>query len=326
MHEARSEDYGKPDSSASQSTTQKDGYDLVNWPEISESDIRYFKQNGFVKIRNLIAKDAIDALRVVASGGVVSAESIGATYDNTFSRLSYSLASADIFRAIYSSAAFKTAMGELIGTRLIATESNGFELTPGREGFPWHIGSLSFRFIRAEDMGYSVWVPLDEIDPDGQGGGMAYVPEGVVSASLNFQLGGVLSEKLLAGESIDETTGALDRLFGFSGELTTGLFEERKVEDSFNVGDVLLFNKNIWHRSSPLKPGPMKSRLAVNMRFMDWRSRLDLTRFHGEADTGGGVGLGVDFGRQKQTQYGSQFTDIKDGDEIRTSRYCDEII
>ena len=59
---------------------------------------------------------------------------------------------------------------------------------------------------------------------------------------------------------------------------------------------------------------------------MIWRSKLDTERYHGEAETGGGLGLGVDFGSQKQTFYGSQFTDIENGVELRDSRHCGEII
>ena len=99
-----------------------------------------------------------------------------------------------------------------------------------------------------------------------------------------------------------------------------------KTQDDFALGDVLLFTKSMWHRSEPLLPGPLATRLAVTMRFLDWRSRLDKTMFEGESESGGGVGMGVNWGRPTQTAYGSQFIDINDGEEIRTSTYCGPVI
>ncbi|UMZ14514.1 hypothetical protein I9018_12830 [Pseudomonas sp. MPFS] len=62
------------------------------------------------------------------------------------------------------------------------------------------------------------------------------------------------------------------------------------------------------------------------MRFLDWRSRLDKTLFEGESESGGGLGMGVNWGKPTQTACGSPFTDIDDGEEIRTSRHCGPII
>jgi hypothetical protein len=48
--------------------------------------------------------------------------------------------------------------------------------------------------------------------------------------------------------------------------------------------------------------------------------------FEGESETGGGVGMGKDWGRPTQAAYGAQFTDIDHGDEIRTSKFCGPIL
>lgn len=240
--------------------------------------------------------------------------------------MSYGLGSDEAFRLIYTSRLFKKVIGELVGTRIIATECKGFTLTPGKTGFPWHYGSLSFRFIRPEDMAWSVWVPLDPIDPDEQGGGMSYVSESIASCALNYQMSLIMAKARARGQKLEKVTMSLNNIFGFEGVFTSDIFEKIRVEDYFDVGDAFIFNKNVWHRSSPLRPGPLKQRMAVNMRFVDWRSRLDMVRYHGEAETGGGLGLGVDFGHQRQTSYGSQFTDINDGDELRESEFCGIIV
>lgn len=48
--------------------------------------------------------------------------------------------------------------------------------------------------------------------------------------------------------------------------------------------------------------------------------------FEGETESGGGVGMGADWGKPKQTTYGAQFTDIEHGEEIRNSQFCGAII
>lgn len=312
--------------SGAEATKALDTNNLVNSIAFSEVEKTSFRTHGYLKIKDFLKPLAVDALREVAIERVSSSASIGATYGETFSRLSYGLGSSEVFKAIYSSRQFKRTVGELLGTRIIATESNGFELLPGRTGFPWHYGSLSFRFIRPKDDAWSVWLPLDKIDPQKQGGGMAYVSEEIISCAGNYQLSSILSHLKAKDEDFSDLTEGLNKVFGFKGRLPTDIFERHAVEDTFEVGDAFIFHKNVWHRSSPLREGPLKSRLAVNMRFVDWRSCLDLVRYHGEADTGGGLGIGDSFGSQKQTSYGSQFIDIEDGQPLRESQYCGDII
>lgn len=300
--------------------------DLVNPIPLTADDIAGFREKGYIALRGLLTPDCTDALRAEALKSVVAARDIGATYGDTFRRLTYALGETDTFKAVYTARAFRKVLGTLTGTRLIMTEAQGFELNSERNGFPWHYGSLSFRFIRPQDMGYSIWIPLDPIDPTGQGGGMAYIPETLFSARGNFQMSSLLSVRLIAGEPIADISAGLAQVYNENSILMTGLFEQHREEDHFAVGDAFVFNKYVWHRSSPLRPGPMATRLAVNMRFIDWRARLDRVMFEGEAATGGGVGMGADWGVQKQTTYGSQFVDIDHGDEIRDSRHCGMII
>ncbi|MEQ8964571.1 MAG: phytanoyl-CoA dioxygenase family protein [Azospirillaceae bacterium] len=300
--------------------------DLVNPVDVTDDQIRHYDRHGFLKIEGLLTDPAIAALREAAENKVSTAETSGGSYGDTFARLTYGLGSVDTFKAIYTHPLFKKLVGELLRTRLIATECNGFELTPGRIGFPWHYGSISFKFIRPEDMGWSLWFPLDDVDPEGQGGGMAYVSQEIASCDYHYRMSSLLARMREEGVDHSEVSAALDKIYGFQGHFIDSVFEKYAVQDSFRAGDCLIFNKNIWHRSSPLREGPLKSRLAVNMRFIDWRSRLDMSRDKAEDETGGGLGQGADYGLQKQTTYASRFVDIADGDEIRESRYCGEIV
>ncbi|ABM57693.1 phytanoyl-CoA dioxygenase family protein [Verminephrobacter eiseniae] len=207
----------------------------------------------------------------------------------------------------------------------LMTEAQGFEWSKSRTGFPWHHDSLSFRYIRPQDSAYSIWIPLDKADVERGGGGMAYVPENILSAKANFQISSMLSSKMARGESLDEIAAPLGQIFS-TPSLLTGLMEEHQEEDDFEPGDAFFFTKSAWHRSGPLKTEGPDFRLAVTIRFLDWRSRLDRIMFDGESESGGGVGMGTDWGRPEQTTYGAQFTDIANGEEIRNSRHCGVII
>lgn len=50
------------------------------------------------------------------------------------------------------------------------------------------------------------------------------------------------------------------------------------VEDDFEPGDVLLFNKMVVHRSTMLGEGSLPRRAAYVMRFVDVNSHYDLQR------------------------------------------------
>jgi len=127
------------------------------------------------------------------------------------------------------------------------------------------------------------------------------------------------------GESLDEMAAPLGQIFS-TPSLLTGLMEEHQEEDDFEPGDAFFFTKSAWHRSGPLKTEGPDFKLAVTIRFLDWRSRLDRIMFDGESESGGGVGMGTDWGRPEQTTYGAQFTDIANGEEISNSRHCGVII
>lgn len=298
---------------------------LVNAISVEHDLVEDFREKGFVKLAGLLTPACIAILRDEALRYLAASEDSGTTYGSEFSRLTYGLGEREALQAICTSTPFRRTVVGLIGNPLIMTDAQAFELKKKKAGFAWHYDSLSFRYIRPADPGYSLWIPLDRIRPQEHGGGMAYVPEDIFSARMNFQLSSLLSGKLMQGASIDEISASLSKIFETPSTLTA-LLEEQKHEDAFELGDALLFRKSVWHRSTPLTPAAPDSRLAIVIRFLDWRARLDHVMFEGETETGGGVGMGADWGRPTQTTYGGQFVDIKHGDEIRSSKFCGPII
>lgn len=300
-------------------------HELVNAPPLSHETILEFREKGYIKLPKFLTPDCATELKREALKHVVAAAAVDSDYGKTFKRLTYDLGQTDIVLRIVTANAYRRTVVDLIGNPMIVTEAQAFELGRQREGFTWHYDSLSFRYIRPQDPGYSMWIPLDPVRAAAEGGGMAYVPESIFSARTNFQLANLLSRKIVDGESLGDTPESLLKIYGKPG-LLWDLFEQYKEEDDFEPGDAFLFRKSVWHRSSPFKEGGPESRLAVTIRHLDWRARLDPIMFQGETQTGGGVGMGTDWGTPKQTNYGAQFTDIQAGEEIRASRFCGKII
>ena len=293
---------------------------LVNQVDLDHNNLNQFRRDGFIKLNGLFTEKTISLLKKAVEARV---EPDTGSYGNQMARLTFSLGDDPLIKDIYSQAEFKNTIGDLIEDRLIATAAQAFELTKGKSGLPWHYGYISFGYIRSADMGYSVWAPLNEIAAQTNGGGMAYVPEHIISAQHSYELGGILANKINSGIPVAGTLKALRQ----THKLIEPILEQHKVHDNFSVGDALLFNKNIWHRSSSLNSGAMERRLGIVMRFVNWKSRIDRERWKAEYRLGGGIAMGVDTsGGPAQVSPVLPFQDLNDGAELRTSAYCGDII
>ncbi|MDR5860871.1 hypothetical protein FZZ93_11920 [Halomonas eurihalina] len=234
--------------------------------------------------------------------------------------MAYGLGDTELFQSLYRSENFRNILVSMIGSSVIATDAQCFELSSDKQGFEWHYDSISFRYIRPRDPGYSLWIALDPVRRDSQGGGMAYMPESVFSGYANFQLSSLLSKEVSEGRSVYELSCKLKEVYKTPGFLTE-LFEKYKHQDDFDSGDALLFRKTTWHRSDVLLKGELKTRSAVTIRLLGSESRLDKDMLAGETESGGGLGLGLNWGRADQANYADRFTDIENGELIRNSQF-----
>jgi len=151
------------------------------------------------------------------------------------------------------------------------------------QGFPWHIGTQSFGFQRAEDFACTLWIPMVEIDNSAQKGGMSYVPKNNISGEFMYNFVDPSSFRFLQ-ESIDAGDPiTLDEFI----ELRDGplnqpamkrLLDYYAVTDDFELGDALLFDKYVIHKSVMLEDGPIDSRAALAIRFIDSSSKYDKKR------------------------------------------------
>ena len=298
---------------------------LVNPLRLEQDDLRHFQERGFIKLRQLLTPTAIEHLGELADSQLRPCRTSAPAHGDGFSRLTHQLGQIGILERLYRQPAFTQVLTRLTGCRLIVSEAQSFELQTGRSGFAWHYDSLNFRYIRPQDPAFSLWLPLQPIRPDQQGGGMAWVPLSRCSAQANFQFSRLLAEKLARGEAIEDFSAHLRQTYCTPGLLTDS-FEQQRIEDSFDPGDALLFSKYLWHRSSPLLPGDLQRRQAVSLRLLDWRARLDPLLQEGETRSAGGLGMGREGGPLNPVSYGSRFVDIQPGAPIRSSAHCGPIL
>ena len=91
------------------------------------------------------------------------------------------------------------------------------------------------------------------------------------------------------------------------------LLEKHRVEYSFELGDVLIFNRYVFHKSCPLRSGPLTMRRAYVMRFVDAAARYnpELAQNHAQLSTSSGT--------ENPTSFGLSWTDLSSGQPLLES-------
>ncbi len=244
-----------------------------------------FQRDGFVKLDGFLNGAVVGTLldRVEVEMGRDIAD--GLTKDSMFNRAKYDFESDknDVFELL-ERRYFRQALTELVERELFLTFELCFEITKNvDEGFPWHVGAQSFGYQPAGEFGCTVWAPLHPVDTKGQRGGMAYVPQNVVSGEFVFeQLEPAVVSTLKAKERAGIRTTVREYFSMRTGVLNAPamveILEQHQVEEDFQPGDVLLFNKMVIHRSVMLGEGELPRRAAHVMRFVDAGSHYDLQR------------------------------------------------
>ncbi len=289
---------------------------LIRTAEIGPNEHDDFASNGFVRLRQIFSPEAVSRIRDCAEQKI---EEQSSGYDADAMRIAYRLHQMPPMVSILSDPALARLLTGLTGCRLVPTESQAFELTKDRGSVPWHFGYISYGYVRARDMGFTLWIPLGDIDAEKTGGGMAYVPEHIISARHGYDIGSMLAPEILAGEDPTDLLQAFDD----GHRAMVPFFEKHKVEDNFQVGDALLFNKYVWHRSSPWLVDNGARRLGIAMRFVADTARIDRVRWQAEYTFGGGISTG----QRRAVMAGdedrySRFADIGDGELVTSSADC----
>ena len=243
-----------------------------------------FRRDGFVKLEGFYNPAVVDTLlgRIDAEMDRGKASSLKA--NAMFNRAKYDFETdrAQVYELL-ARPYFRRALTDLVEHELFLTFEVCYELEKNvSKGFPWHVCLQGFGYQVGEEFGCTLWAPLHPIDAKGQRGGMAYVPQNLVSGDYLYRLEDAIVSTLKAKEEAGIRT-SVNEYFGMrTGTLNSSpmidLLEYNQVEDDFQPGDVLLFNKNVAHRSVMLGEGPLPRRAAYVMRFVDAESHYDLHR------------------------------------------------
>ncbi|BFU47375.1 phytanoyl-CoA dioxygenase family protein [Krasilnikovia sp. MM14-A1004] len=248
---------------------------------ISTEDVEHFKKHGFVKLRNIFSPDLIEHMRTLGTSQVTAPSD---NYGKGFSRLKYDMCNDDpTILKLTGEPAFAAAMSKLIDEEIFFTQGLGFELEKNKStGAPWHVGSQSFGYQRREDFGCTIWTPLCEINPAGQRGGMKYLSKELLSGEFVYQQINLVPEYLKheieAGRELSWSDFSAMKNDIINSPEMLSLLDHFAVEDSFQLGDALLFDKYVLHGSVPLGEGPIPSRLAYVLRFSSTSARYDKHR------------------------------------------------
>jgi len=249
---------------------------------LDQRQIDQFQRQGFLLLKEIFSKDFIKYIHTKIDSDIQTPSD---KYQAGFNRIKFDLFNGDpSISLLMKSQAFRSVMKTLTDRTMIYTQGLGFELKKNEnKGFPWHIGTQSFGYQQASDFGCTIWTPLVPIDSPGQRGGMAYVPKDAVSGDFMYThvdpaIFGSLRTRIDSGEKIPLEEYIHLRDGPLNDPAMSKILDCFAVEDSFEIGDALIFDKHVIHRSVMLDEGPTEMRSAFAMRFICADSRYDQKR------------------------------------------------
>ena len=204
-------------------------------------------------------------------------------YTTVFNRVKYdSLNNDPVILQLIQENVFQETLEQLTERQMFYTQSIGLELRKNIDsGFPWHVGTQSFAFQRAEDFACTIWTPLIEINKKTQRGGMSYIPKNLLSGYFAYQYINLVAPYLKDKSKNEDVT--FNTFNDFKNSLMNTfplkeILDYYSVEDDFNITDALIFDKYVIHKSNKLEEGKHDKRMAFVMRFIDINSEYDKNR------------------------------------------------
>ncbi|MCS0429539.1 phytanoyl-CoA dioxygenase family protein [Vibrio diabolicus] len=250
--------------------------------QITESDVKNFQQNGFLLLKGVFSQEFINTVKNKIDNDIAAPSD---KYQSGFSRIAFDLFEGDeTIASLMTDNQFRKVMKKLSGKELLYTQGLGFELKKNdSKGFPWHIGTQSFGYQKAEDFGCTIWTPLVPINNSAQQGGMAYVPKSKVSGEFLYNDIDPVVFEMTQKKIENNSELSLEEFVHLrDGPLNDAAMKKIldffAVQDDYELGDALIFDKHVIHRSVFLKDGPIEARAAFVMRFVCSESKYDKKR------------------------------------------------
>lgn len=253
--------------------------------QLTTEHIERYQRQGVVVLKQFFSSEMIEFLKERVNDEF---ETQTNHYKKFFDKFRYGLCNDDeIIFELLEDEIFQNVMRSLCQEDLFCTEGVGLSLERGKAGkenkdFTWNIKPHGLGLNRAQDGSATLWVPLHPIDSKKQRGGMCYVPRDIISGEFMYYFiepaifrcmdehiksGGIAFEDYIALRDEPLNSGGIARLL-----------EYFSVEDDLELGDVILFDKYVLHRSVPLEEGPIESCHSFSLKFISADSRYDRER------------------------------------------------
>lgn len=291
----------------------------VNPIELDTPSAEQLRRDGFLKLANLFTPAAVEGLRALladqlrAQSGRDPQGVLRDGGDSQFAGYSNNVdLRGELMEDVRRAPEFRRLCAGIDEGQWLLTQGLGFEIKPGLRGLAWHWGFRSFAFIGPEDQGYTLWIPLDEVDPARQNGGLPVVSERAYSGREETKM---LARYCHAHADEALVQSAAANFVPFCA-LRNAILEREMVEHAFSPGDALLFNRFVFHRSAPFLAGPQPRRRAFVVRLLPASARFD------PALLASSTALFTKFGlHTHEDPVGMRLSDLRAGDPLGRSQH-----
>jgi hypothetical protein len=293
--------------------------DHVNPVGLDSATNARLRRDGFLKFERLFTPTAVEGFRGLLAaqlgGGIDRSdqEVVRHAGGGQFARYSNNVdITGDVMKSVRDSDEFRALFASIDDGRWLLSQGLGFEIKPGQKGLAWHWGFRSFCFTDCEDEGYTLWIPLDDVDPAKQNGGLPVISTSLYSGRDETKL---LAQYAYAHEDAELLAQAPGNFIGHTG-LRNAVLDKHAIEHTYTPGDALLFSRFVFHKSAPFHEGPQQRRRAFVMRLIPSTATFNPKLFACSTELFKKFGM-----HTHEDPVGLRLTDLAPGDQLGTSQY-----
>lgn len=170
-------------------------------------------------------------------------------------------------------------ISDIVGCNLVRINDNVFEsATEVGAGLNWHVDYCSFSYSEINKRGVHLWIPLDPITK-AQRGGLKLISKEKLNGDFMFQFAEFYFDAMAKNPSSEDYKKIMmadDYLMNKIPEYINSNVPSYYIEEpTFNVGDALLFDKSVAHKTAEFITGELETRMALVIRFIDADSEFN---------------------------------------------------